>query len=700
MKNRALLRLLLALHEQVGFTACYAVDGSHEPARKEAGVVSAAATAWGVWDGKAAAGGALHADVGIYRAELHAVRQALEREVEARGTDGVARRVLILSDCQPSLRAVERALGELRMHGLEQLRGRSGGLAIEEVVRLVLAVEAGGGEVHFVYTPAHGGGISANAYADAIAKSHLSEAAAELKVRPRSRLCVYTVGGRLVDEPLFGTVRRLLEAREAERARDQGAPGRLVIGGARSGLWAYPLRRMSSGGRAGTAQRPSTAGRALQLRAGLYGLPGEPGVVATEGCPLCDSQEPVDFLHVATCECSFFSPLCRAEQRSALGVRLGAAEALVPRAPRRPQHDTLGAWQAARRRRVRVAATPAPEHAVAEPGLTEEDDPTLLPAFSFDRAVAGQCASDVRQGIEPTSSENYVLVPWLVRALQQAAGMEEEGAEVGARLRAMAAAAGRVTVHDGDGQVSAATVEGCTIRAVRVVYGQLSRRHDRMQAAAAEVPEWMAAEVAEARAAGETGWVERTRRGFDEMSGAAQRHEWEQLAVAPAGEGAYRVVGEAMRPLQLKFVVEVELPAAAAAGETTAVAASIQYRSSSGRRDAARRRGRRCGWRCAQASWSGSSGTIRRGTAGSRAGGRRASTATGRRRCGSACCTPATLTVWRARWTWACGRSSTRRSGAARMAGRRSGVPSGGRARRWGCLRRGQERWRGRRRPT
>ena len=45
---------------------------------------------------------------------------------------------------------------------------------------------------------------------------------------------------------------------------------------------------MSSGGRAGTAQRPSTAGRALQLRAGLYGLPGEPGVAATEGCPLCD----------------------------------------------------------------------------------------------------------------------------------------------------------------------------------------------------------------------------------------------------------------------------------------------------------------------------------------------------------------------------------------------------------------------------
>ena len=181
--------------------------------------MSAAATAWGLWDGRAAAGGALHADVGIYRAELHAVRQALAREVQGHGEGGAARRVLILSDCQPSLRAVERALGELREHGLGQLRGRSGGLAIEEVVRLVLAIEAGGGEVHFMYTPAHGGGISANAYADAIAKSHLSEEPSRLEVQPHGRLCVYLVDGRLVDEPLFGTVRRLLEAREATLAR-------------------------------------------------------------------------------------------------------------------------------------------------------------------------------------------------------------------------------------------------------------------------------------------------------------------------------------------------------------------------------------------------------------------------------------------------------------------------------------------------
>ena len=101
----------------------------------------------------------------------------------------------------------------------------------------------------------------------------------------------------------------------------------------------------------------------------------------------------------------------------------------------------------------------------------------------------------------------------------------------------------------------------------------------KVQAAAAEVPEWMATEVAGARAAGEAGWVEKARRGFDEMRGAAQRHEWEQLAVAQTGEGAYRVVSEAMRPLQLKFVVEMELPPATAGGEATAVAAAIQLRA-------------------------------------------------------------------------------------------------------------------------
>eukprot|EP00966_Prymnesium_polylepis_P056663 1311041-Prymnesium_polylepis.1 len=85
----------------------------------------------------------------------------------------------------------------------------------------------------------------------------------------------------------------------------------------------------------------------------------------------------------------------------------------------------------------------------------------------------------------------------------------------------------------------------------------------------------------------------------------------------------------------------MELPPATAGGESTAVAAAIELRAA--RRGAAAEQALWM-WRCARASWSGGSGTTMRSTAGCRAGGRPASTTTGRRRCGSACCTPATST--------------------------------------------------------
>eukprot|EP00966_Prymnesium_polylepis_P003093 70933-Prymnesium_polylepis.2 len=96
----------------------------------------------------------------------------------------------------------------------------------------------------------------------------------------------------------------------------------------------------------------------------------------------------------------------------------------------------------------------------------------------------------------------------------------------------MAAAVGRASVVDGSGGMPTTRREGdtCGIRAVRVVYGQLTRRVDAVQGALAEVPAWMAEEVFAVWAASEAGWVARARRGFDELNGAAQRHEWEHLA--------------------------------------------------------------------------------------------------------------------------------------------------------------------------
>jgi hypothetical protein len=101
-KSRDLLRLLLALAESYGdFVACYAVDGSHEGAVGNDGHEGATATAWGVWDGARARGGALPGGTSIYRAELHAARMALKAEGNRRREGGRTGNVLVLSDCQP-----------------------------------------------------------------------------------------------------------------------------------------------------------------------------------------------------------------------------------------------------------------------------------------------------------------------------------------------------------------------------------------------------------------------------------------------------------------------------------------------------------------------------------------------------------------------------------------------------------------------
>ena len=60
--------------------------------------------------------------------------------------------------------------------------------------------------VVLVYTPAHKGGVSANAYADAAAKAHLQGTPAEPQLRHVStRLCAYVVDGwRLpADRPVY-----------------------------------------------------------------------------------------------------------------------------------------------------------------------------------------------------------------------------------------------------------------------------------------------------------------------------------------------------------------------------------------------------------------------------------------------------------------------------------------------------------------
>ena len=126
-------------------------------------------------------------------AELVAVERTLARH---RAGD----KVLILCDCESALRLVEEAWRCGELGSLGAAAGRTGGLLAEAITRhrLRMAGAAGAdgrqGHVTFVWVKAHGGGIAPNAYADAIAKSHLGEPAEDVPLDAMlPRACVYAV---------------------------------------------------------------------------------------------------------------------------------------------------------------------------------------------------------------------------------------------------------------------------------------------------------------------------------------------------------------------------------------------------------------------------------------------------------------------------------------------------------------------------
>lgn len=186
----------LAVEQSYGIDYAYAVDGSVDMAEpRGAGETGARAAAWGSWDGRVARGGALPPGTGNQEAELFAIERTLAQH--ARGD-----RVLIFCDCQSAMRMVDAAwrCGTLGVRGA--MAGRVGGLLVEAITRhrLRMASESEDGRgrqggVTFLWVKAHGGGVAPNAYADAIAKSHLAEpiSAAEVDApfEQLPRACVY-----------------------------------------------------------------------------------------------------------------------------------------------------------------------------------------------------------------------------------------------------------------------------------------------------------------------------------------------------------------------------------------------------------------------------------------------------------------------------------------------------------------------------
>ena len=182
-------RRTVALHLQEGFTDVFATDGSKSKTR----------AAYGVWEGPAQVkderagsgetesadeveermaagmyGGALPEGWGVTEAEMAAVIRALQIALERDEEEGPGRRVMICTDSQATMRAMETAWRKGRHTG--ERVDRKGLVTTMVDLRREISREREAGQargcVRMVYTPGHRG-IAPNAVADAIAKAYL-----------------------------------------------------------------------------------------------------------------------------------------------------------------------------------------------------------------------------------------------------------------------------------------------------------------------------------------------------------------------------------------------------------------------------------------------------------------------------------------------------------------------------------------------
>jgi ribosomal protein S18 acetylase RimI-like enzyme len=511
----------LRLHLQYTFHEVVAVDGSYDAASTAAAhEVAQEATAWGSYDGCDFRGGTLPPSSGNHAAELVAVERTLFRF-------GSGTRVLILSDCQGALRAVEaawRGRNEAASAHDERvaLRKRASGTVVEAITDHRMRICQQGGDVVFLYTPAHRGGVSANAYADAAAKSHLAGTPSEPPLQVTSRLCVYSqaAGGhewRLpADKPVYTQVHQLAMRHVcAEGARAGGKAG----SSARPDVcrpWEPLLRLERRKGQVRAGGRPSEAGRALSARAGHVGACDE---CAGSLCSLCDAPF-ADALHKLSGECTAVPQPVRDAAVQAARAALARLEALLPRlAVEAPTDDG-----APPPRRLQHTVVQEPRWAAGHAGE---------PLFTFRRAHAGQCAAGERLMVEPGSTEDRALTHWLAWAIVRA------GEEAAAASRLLAPTMQLVVdaVHAlPPDEASGTPTHTGGIVAVHVLFDQLCPLVDESHGRVRIAPDaWAAAAVEEARAKGAHGYVQTARRSLQAGQGAEGRRRYEAYASAPDG---------------------------------------------------------------------------------------------------------------------------------------------------------------------
>jgi hypothetical protein len=282
-ETKHVLAIALAVESLYDIDHAYATDGSADEAEARTdGEVGARAVAWGSWDGSVARGGALPPGVGNQVAELYAIERTL-------AAHGPGDRVLMLCDCQAAMVAVEAAWGTgwVGPHG--PMAGTTAGWLVECIIRHRLRIsdantEGRRGLVCMVWVKAHGGGVAPNAYADAIAKSHLAEpvdaAAVDAPLLQLPRVCLYATTPPPAAHPAWEPAAMQRTCVAADRSLR-----RLIVEGLTRRVLAEWSEQMTQEGRAVSAATPGHERRVLAATAQVHARPvgAERGAAAQQG---------------------------------------------------------------------------------------------------------------------------------------------------------------------------------------------------------------------------------------------------------------------------------------------------------------------------------------------------------------------------------------------------------------------------------
>ena len=448
----------------------------------------------------------------------------------------------------------------------------------------------------FVWVKAHGGGVAPNAYADAIAKSHLAEAPRDVPLEGLlPRACIYAVAtgshngesrrwAVAADRSLRQLMVEQLTARELARLRAVSKSSRaskdetnataqdrrLLDAMLRANERVTGTGKLTDEAGEGDRARPTPTGRAMQLRADDLKV-GENGA-----CELC-GERGVGGGHVLCC--GELGPKARHAAGAVAAALWRAAEEGVAVETTIPMTTKAGEWMAGSRaagEAVEALGVAPPDEALrrecnsaeewaAEGWRREGERYTLSSAEGApDLRKIAWCAVAVRSAGELA-----------VRHATAAAASAGTAADAGRQamghtaLRAAAQAIGNIGTNreTGEPEVEMREVTGdggrppLGVERVELEYAQL--QPERKPTGAAEtVAEWDGAQGAWLRAA-RTGasaqgtWSAHTRRGFCKGAGAAHRKEVVTVAVAP-DETVYTVAQPGLWPWRLQYRVLVQ----------------------------------------------------------------------------------------------------------------------------------------------